>query len=84
MFDSKKSQMTQSLSVQPSFQDFCPIAQAVERLASESGIEERGAIYTKREVVNFILDLVGYTSDQALADFRLLEPSFGGFSGQLN
>ena len=69
--------MKQSLSVQPSFQDFCPIAEAVERLASDSGIEERGAIYTKREVVDFILDLVGYTSDQALADFRLLEPSFG-------
>jgi hypothetical protein len=69
--------MKQSLPIQPSFQDFCPIAEAVERLASESGIEERGAIYTKREVVDFILDLVGYTSDQALADFRLLEPSFG-------
>ncbi len=49
----------------------------MERLASESGIEERGAIYTKREVVNFILDLVGYTADQPLTELRLLEPSFG-------
>ena len=50
---------------------------AVERLASESGIEERGAIYTKRQVVEFILDLVGYTADRPLTEFRLLEPSFG-------
>jgi len=77
MFDSKKSSMTQSLSIQSSFRGFCPIAEAVERLASESGIEERGAIYTKREVVEFILDLVGYTADRPLTEFRLLEPSFG-------
>ncbi|AML53808.1 Eco57I restriction-modification methylase domain-containing protein [Falsihalocynthiibacter arcticus] len=69
--------MKHTLSVQSSFQDFCPIAEAVERLASGSGAKERGAIYTKREVVDFILDLVGYTTDQNLADFRLLEPSFG-------
>ena len=69
--------MTQSLSIQPSFQGFCPITAAVKRLASESDIEERGAIYTKREVVDFILDLVGYTTDQPLTEFRLLEPSFG-------
>lgn len=77
MFDSKKSSMTQSISIQSSFQGFCPITEAVERLAIESGIEERGAIYTKREVVEFILDLVGYTVDQPLTEFRLLEPSFG-------
>ncbi len=69
--------MAHSLSVQPSFQGLCPITEAVERLASESGIERRGAIYTKREVVDFILDLIGYTTDQPLANFRLLEPSFG-------
>ena len=69
--------MKQALSVQPSFQGYCPIEEAVERLAVGSEAEERGAIYTKREVVEFILDLVGYTEDQALADFRLLEPSFG-------
>lgn len=69
--------MKQSLSVHPSFETFCPIAEAVELLASEGNIEERGAIYTKREVVDFILDLVGYTVDQPLANFRLLEPSFG-------
>jgi hypothetical protein len=30
------------------------------------------------EVVEFILDLVGYTEDKPLAKHRLLEPSFGG------
>lgn len=70
--------MTYSLTSQPSFQGFCPIAEAVEQLASDSGIEARGAIYTKREVVDFILDLVGYTDDQPLTDFRLIEPAFGG------
>lgn len=49
---------------------------AVERMAS-SGIEERGAIFTRREVVDFILDLVGYTVDRPLHQARLLEPSFG-------
>ncbi len=38
---------------------------------------ERGAIYTRQEVVEFILDLTGYTSDQPLGSLRLLEPSFG-------
>ena len=69
--------MKDAVSVQPSFQGYCPIEEAVERLAVGAGIEERGAVYTKREVVEFILDLVGYTEDQTLADFCLLEPSFG-------
>jgi len=69
--------MSQPLSVQPSFQGFCPITEAVERLANQGGFDERGAVYTKREVAGFILDLVGYTADRPLTDFRLLEPSFG-------
>ena len=69
--------MTQSLTVQPSFPGFCLITEAVERLASDSSIEERGAINTKREVVEFILDIVGYTADKRLIDYCLLEPSFG-------
>ncbi|MBU8541761.1 Eco57I restriction-modification methylase domain-containing protein [Falsiroseomonas tokyonensis] len=44
---------------------------------ASGGIEERGAIFTRREVVDFILDLSGYTSDQPLHRMRLLEPSFG-------
>ncbi len=53
------------------------LRQAVEKLATEAGIEERGAIYTKRDVVDFILDLTGYAEDAPLTDYRLLEPSFG-------
>ena len=49
---------------------------ALERLANSDG-EERGAIFTRREVVEFVLDLVGYTPDKPLHLLRLLEPSFG-------
>jgi hypothetical protein len=51
--------------------------EAVQKLAAAGGIEERGAIFTRRAVVDFILDLVGYTSDRPLHKLRLLEPSFG-------
>lgn len=61
------------------FPELCPVAVAVavEALAHAGGVEERGAIFTKREVVDFILDLCGYTVDQELHNRRLLEPSFG-------
>tara|TARA_B100000378_G_scaffold109088_1_gene87408 strand:- start:16170 stop:17894 length:1725 start_codon:yes stop_codon:yes gene_type:complete len=61
---------------QPSLPTLCPITEAVSAL-SGSGVEERGAIYTRREVVDFILDLAGYTSDRPLYKSQLLEPSFG-------
>lgn len=51
---------------------------AVETLASQGGIEARGAVFTRREVVDFILDLAGYTPNKPLHEQRLLEPSFGG------
>ena len=51
---------------------------AVETLASQGGIEARGAVFTRREVVDFILDLTGFTPDKPLHEKRLLEPSFGG------
>lgn len=69
--------MEHSLAIQAAFSGFCPVSEAVEKLASEGGIEERGAIYTRREVADFILDLTGYTTDRPLADYRLLEPSCG-------
>ncbi len=50
---------------------------AVDQMAN-AGVEERGAVFTRREVVDFILDLVGYTADRPLHRLRLLEPSFGG------
>lgn len=61
---------------QPSFPGMCPVQDALEQLAA-AGIEERGAIFTRREVVDFILDLVGYTPDRPLHEQALLEPSFG-------
>lgn len=39
--------------------------------------EERGAVFTRPEVVSFILDLAGYTADKPLWKYRLLEPSCG-------
>jgi hypothetical protein len=54
------------------------VSAAIESLAEATGAEARGAIFTRTEVVDFILDLVGYTEDQPLHEKRLLEPSFGG------
>jgi hypothetical protein len=54
------------------------VALAVEELSAATGAESRGAIFTRPEVVDFILDLVGYTADHPLHQIRLLEPSFGG------
>jgi len=51
---------------------------AIEQLALNSEVDSRGAVFTRREVVDFILDLAGYTEDQPLHEKRLLEPSFGG------
>lgn len=39
--------------------------------------EQRGAVFTRREVVEFILDLVGYDPALDLASARLLEPAAG-------
>jgi Eco57I restriction-modification methylase len=61
---------------QPFFPTFCPISFAVEQMA-DAGIEARGAIFTRLEVVDFILDLTGYTADRPLHTMRLLEPSAG-------
>lgn len=63
---------------QPSLDGFCPVAEAIEQLAQGASTDERGAVYTRREVVEFMLDLVGYTHDQPLYRMKLLEPSFGG------
>lgn len=38
---------------------------------------DRGAVFTRPEVVDAILDLAGYRSDRPLHRLRLLEPSFG-------
>ena len=46
-------------------------------MAASGGVEQRGAIFARREVVDFILDIAGYTADKPLYELRLLEPSFG-------
>ena len=53
------------------------VRNAIERLSGTEGAESRGAVFTRLEVVDFILDLVGYTVDKPLWQYRLLEPSFG-------
>src|SRR5271157_599643 len=60
-----------------SFPTMNPLEEALASL-KVGGVEERGAIFTRREVVDFILDLVGYTGEAPLHERRLLEPSFGG------
>ena len=71
--------MTQTLLIdQPSLEGFCLVADALDKLARGSEADERGAIYTRLEVVEFMLNLVGYVADRPLHQMRLLEPSFGG------
>lgn len=50
---------------------------AIARMKAAS-LEERGSVYTKPEVVEFMLDLAGYSADKELWRWRMLEPSFGG------
>jgi hypothetical protein len=47
------------------------------RQSATASAGERGAIFTRREVVEFILDLTGYTADRPLWQLRLLEPAVG-------
>ena len=44
---------------------------------SQSQETERGAIFTKREVVDFMLDLAGYRKEEDLTQASFLEPSCG-------
>lgn len=72
---SRKASDAQQLSLIPR-----PLARGIlDEVArnAERGVEERGAVFTKREVVEFILDLVGYTTERPLYTLRALEPSFG-------
>jgi hypothetical protein len=52
------------------------IQAAISHMAGH-GETDRGAIFTRPEVVDAILDLAGYLSDRPLHRLRLLEPSFG-------
>lgn len=62
---------------QPSLPELCAVTAAVH-IVADAGVEARGAIYTRSEVVDFVLDLAGYTTGKPLHKLRLLEPSFGG------
>ena len=62
---------------QASFFERSDLIEAVSSMAN-AGIDERGAIFTKRVVVDFILDLCGYTVNRPLHAVQILEPSFGG------
>lgn len=67
-----------SVAHKPAATAVCPVMAATDVLATEGGINVRGAFFTRSEVVDFILDLAGYTENQPLHERRLLEPSFGG------
>ncbi len=54
-----------------------PEAQPDITTFSQPQTAERGAIFTKREVVDFMLDLAGYRWEEDLTQASLLEPSFG-------
>jgi len=71
-------QLTFDLFSEPTSAYSPAIAAALAALSSHGDGEARGAVFTRVEVVEFILDLVGYTIDQPLHRQRLLEPSCGG------
>ena len=73
---SETASVQQPLARQASLPGLCAVEEALQQL-SRAGIEERGAVFTRREVVDFILDLVGYTPDRPLHELPLLEPCFG-------
>jgi hypothetical protein len=70
--------LTYSTQTEPANGHLDAVAVEVEKLATFGEIAELGAIYTRPEVAEFILDLVGYTTDAPLLTYRILEPSFGG------
>jgi hypothetical protein len=54
-----------------------PEVEAAVAGMAEAGAESRGAVFTRREVVDFILDLTGYTADGPLhrVSFAMSAPS---------
>ena len=48
-----------------------PLVVPVALSLPQESAESRGAVFTRREVVDFILDLAGYTVDQPLRHCRL-------------
>jgi hypothetical protein len=54
-----------------------PEIQQVVACYSQAQTAELGAVFTRREVVEFMLDLAGYCVEEDLTQASLLEPSFG-------
>lgn len=54
-----------------------PVMETVTEFANAVGGKARGAIFTRREVADFILDLIEYVPSRPLYRMRLLEPCFG-------
>ena len=55
----------------------CATSMDVVQPVVDDSEKARGAIYTKPEVVCFMLELCGYKASAPLTDYRLLEPSCG-------
>jgi len=53
------------------------VSDAVAMMSDDHNESGRGAFYTRPQVAEFILDLIGYTDDLPLHQMRILEPSFG-------
>ncbi len=54
------------------------VVSAINALADNRKEKSHGSIYTRSEVVQFILDLLDYKPSEPLRSKRILEPSFGG------
>lgn len=54
-----------------------PLSPAPQRRPAGREEVERGAVFTRPEVVAALLDLAGYTADRPLQRWSALEPSFG-------
>ena len=54
-----------------------PVKAAIDSLATQGNLEERGAVFTKSEVVEGILDLCDYVETSDLTCKRLLEQPTG-------
>ena len=54
------------------------VEKALHELARADGAESRGAVFTRVEVVEFMLDVVGYGADAPIHQKTVLEPACGG------
>ncbi len=66
------------MSIQPVFVNQRTVAAPpVDPQPTPNNTKERGAVSTKPAVIDFMLDLLGYTHETPLWKRRLMEPSFG-------